>query len=111
MKKVLTLIVVALVAVPGSASAGQRHAAAAGEAAQACQAERSADAAAFQAKYANRRGRHAFRRCVRQHVRAAKRTCRSERRGDRAAFRAKYGDAQGRHAFRRCVRQHAGESA
>jgi hypothetical protein len=38
------------------------------QARKACRAERQADVAAFKAKYANKRGRHAFRRCVRQHA-------------------------------------------
>jgi hypothetical protein len=32
-----------------------------------CRAERKADTAAFKTKYGNKKGRHAFRRCVRQH--------------------------------------------
>jgi hypothetical protein len=39
-------------------------------AAQACAAEKAADAAAFQAKYADENGREAFGRCVRQAVQA-----------------------------------------
>jgi hypothetical protein len=55
---------------------------------------------------ANKNGRHAFRRCVRQHVRQSRQTCRTERKADPAAFKAKYGNEKGHHAFRRCVRQH-----
>jgi hypothetical protein len=32
-----------------------------------CRDERTADPAAFKTKYGNEKGRHAFRRCVRQH--------------------------------------------
>ena len=35
---------------------------------QACKAERKSDLTAFRQKYANKKGRHAFRRCVRQHA-------------------------------------------
>jgi hypothetical protein len=49
---------------------------------------------------------HAFRRCVRAHVRQAVKTCRAERKADKAAFKTKYGNEKGKHAFRRCVRQH-----
>jgi ribosomal protein L19E len=34
---------------------------------QECRAERKADPAAFKTKYANAKGRNAFRRCVRAH--------------------------------------------
>ncbi len=76
----------------------------------ACQSERTADAAAFKTKYANEKGKKAFRRCVKQHVRSAKKACRAERKSDKAAFKTKYGDAKGKHAGRRCVRQHSGDA-
>ena len=64
----------------------------------------------FRQKYANKNGRHAFRRCVRQHVKQARQTCRTERSTGVIAFRQKYANKNGRHAFRRCVRQHAGDT-
>ena len=109
MRKVLLLVAVAAMLVPATAQSHRPHRAGTGPAAQACKAERDADPAAFKAKYANKHGRHAFRRCVRQHVRAARKKCREERAADREAFREKYGNERGRHAFRRCVRERADE--
>src|ERR1700712_3184702 len=45
----------------------------------ACRTERAADPAAFTTKYANKKGKRANVRCVRQHVRQARKTCRTER--------------------------------
>jgi hypothetical protein len=106
--KKLTILIalVALLAVPAFASGHGRHHGAVKPAVAACKSERSADQAAFKTKYANKRGRHAMRRCVAQHVRQATKTCRSERKADSAAFKTKYGNDKGHHAFRRCVRQH-----
>jgi hypothetical protein len=109
-KTMLIAALVALVAFPASSSSNQRHrAAGTGQAAKACRAERDAGPAAFQAKYANKNGKRAFRRCVRQHVRAARKKCRAERKADPAAFKAKYANKNGKNASRRCVRQHAGD--
>ncbi len=110
MKKFTVLIaLVALLAVPAFASGhAKRHHHAIHPAVAACKSERQADPAAFKTKYANKNGKHAFRRCVRQHVRQARLTCRTERQNDPAAFKAKYANKHGRRAFRRCVRQHAG---
>jgi hypothetical protein len=111
MRKFSIIAVLAALALPAAADAhrGGLHSGA-GKARAACNAERQADAAAFKTKYANERGRHAFRRCVRQHVVQARKTCRAERQADLAAFRTKYANDRGRHAFRRCVRQHAGDA-
>jgi hypothetical protein len=109
LKKFMVLVaLLALLAVPALASghAKHRHHAGTGPAVAACKSERQADPAAFKTKYANKNGRHAFRRCVRQHVRQANKTCRAERNADPAAFKTKYGNENGKHAFRRCVRQH-----
>lgn len=76
----------------------------------ACRSEHTADPAAFKTKYANKKGKHAGRRCVVKHVRHAKKACRTERKSDKAAFKTKYGDAQGKHARRRCVAAHSGDS-
>jgi uncharacterized membrane protein len=75
---------------------------------QTCKEERSADRDAFKEKYANENGRHAFRRCVRQHRRQARKTCRAERRADKEAFKEKYGDPtqNGDDAFLRCQFEH-----
>jgi ribosomal protein L14E/L6E/L27E len=107
----LTILVAlfALLAVPALASGHShpaRHHAGVRPAVAACKSERDADKSAFKTKYANKRGRHAMRRCVAQHVRQAVKTCRTERKADSAAFKTKYGNEKGRHAFRRCVRQH-----
>ena len=110
MRKLTTLVAVALMAIaPAAADAHRGGQPGKHKAAAACKAERQADKAAFKAKYANKNGKHAFRRCVRQHERQAKQTCRAERKADKAAFRTKYGNKKGRKAFRRCVRQHAGD--
>ena len=114
MKKLtLILALVAMLALPAFASGhGQRHAHGNGitkAARAACQEERSADQAAFTAKYGNKNGKRAMRRCIVRHVRGAAKTCRSERRADREAFRTKYANEKGRHAFKRCVRQHTGD--
>jgi hypothetical protein len=95
-------------ALPGAAIAKHHghHHPGAGPAVAACKAERAADPAAFKTKYANKNGKHAFRRCVRQHVRQAKATCRAERKADPAAFKTKYANKKGKRAFVRCVRQH-----
>jgi hypothetical protein len=110
MRKLSTIVAVAAMAIaPAAADAHKHSAPGKRQAVAACKTERQADKAAFKAKYANKNGKRAFRRCVRQHVRQANKTCRAERKQDKAAFRAKYGNKKGRHAFRRCVRQHAGD--
>ena len=114
MKKFTVLVaLLALLAVPafatGHAKKGHHHAAGVGKAAAACKAERQADPAAFEAKYANKKGKHAARRCVARHVHQARKTCRAERKADPAAFKTKYGNEKGKNAFTRCVRQHAGD--
>jgi hypothetical protein len=109
-KFIALIALVALMAVPALASGHSRHAGqrvAVKPAVAACKSERAADTTAFKAKYANKRGRHAMRRCVVAHVRQAAKTCRTERKADSAAFRTKYGRGEKhRNAFRRCVRQH-----
>ena len=108
-KTFLILSLAAALAVPALADGHARHPGTA-PARHACKDERNADQAAFQEKYANKNGKRAFRRCVRQHVRQAAKSCRAERKeGGADAFRAKYGNDKGRHAFRRCVRQHEGD--
>jgi len=92
---------------PGTPAAKDRRAN--NPAVAACKAERTADPAAFKAKYANDKGKRAGRRCVRQHVKSARKACRAERAADRAAFRAKYAGTKGKRAMKRCVRQHAGD--
>jgi hypothetical protein len=108
LKKFTVLVaLLALLAVPTLASGhAKRHHAGVGPAAAACKSERKADQAAFKTKYANKNGKHAFRRCVAAHVRQAAKTCRAERKTDQAAFKTKYGNKNGKNAFRRCVRQH-----
>jgi hypothetical protein len=107
-KFTVLIALLALLAVPAFASghAKKGHHAATKPAAAACKAERKADPAAFKAKYANKKGKHAFRRCVARHVRQAAKTCRAERKADPAAFKTKYANKNGKRAFRRCVRQH-----
>ena len=105
-KAAVPMLAVLALAVPGLAGAHGKAHKAVGPAVQACKQERSADPAAFRAKYANKNGKHAFRRCVARHVRQAVKTCRAERKSDPAAFKTKYANAKGKHAFRRCVRQH-----
>ena len=107
-KLIVTCALLALLAVPALAS-GHQNVPGKHQAVEACKAERDADPAAFQTKYANEKGKHAFKRCVRQHLRQAAQNCRAEREADPAAFKAKYANENGRHAFRRCVRQHAGD--
>jgi len=111
MNKILALCLVALlssVALAGAKVPGKEgHAK--NPAVVACQAERTAGAAAFEAKYANDKGKRAGRRCVRQHVKAARTTCKAERAADRAAFRTKYAGPKGKRAMKRCVRAHAGD--
>ena len=113
MRKLTTLVTaVALLALPVSAAdAHKRGHGKAGvrQAKQACKTERQADPAAFQAKYANKNGRRAMRRCVRAHVKQARKTCRAERTADPVKFRETYGNKKGRRAFKRCVRQHASD--
>lgn len=112
MRKTLLLALIAVLALSGVAGAhgNGKARAVAGPAKQACKAERAADPAAFKLKYANANGKRAFRRCVRQHVRAAVKGCRAERKADKEAFKTKYANANGKRAFRRCVRQHSGDS-
>lgn len=101
------IALLALLAVPALSSGhAKKHGAGVKPAVAACKSERTADPAAFKAKYANKKGKHAFRRCVAAHVRQAKKTCRAERKADPAAFKTKYGNKKGKHASRRCVRQH-----
>ena len=104
-KTILTLSLAAALAVPALAN-GTSYAPKHYMAKQACKDEREADRDAFKEKYANENGRHAFRRCVRQHVRQARRTCRAERKQDKEAFRDKYAYENGEHAFFLCVREH-----
>ena len=111
MKKFTVLVaLIALLAVPafasGHAKRHHHHRAGIGPAVAACKAERKADPTAFKTKYANKNGKHAFRRCVSAHVRQAGKTCRAERKADKAAFKTKYANKRGKNAFRRCVRQH-----
>jgi hypothetical protein len=106
-KLILVAALLALLAIPAFAIGhGKAHGAGTGPAATACKSEQTADPAAFQTKYANKHGKHAFRRCVHQHEKQARETCRTERKADPAAFKTKYGNEKGKHAFRRCVRQH-----
>ena len=110
MRKLTTLITaIALLALPVAAADAHRGHGTPGkkQARAACKAERQADPAAFQQKYANQTGRRAMRRCVRAHLKQARQTCRAEREADPAKFRETYGNKKGRRAFRRCVRQHA----
>jgi hypothetical protein len=107
-KTLLTLAVVSALAVPAVANGTSKVPAKhypTGPARQACKTERADHPELFQETYANKHGKHAFRRCVRQKVRAAVKGCRAERQADKEAFREKYGNENGRHAFRRCVRQ------
>jgi hypothetical protein len=109
-KLVVIAALLALLAVPAFASGHAKHPGASSHrAVAACKAERKADPTAFKTKYANKNGKHAFRRCVAAHVRQAAKTCRAERNADPAAFRTKYGNKKGKNAFRRCVRQHEGD--
>ena len=72
-----------------------RNATARRQAAKACTAEQQ-------------QSRAAFRRCVREHLAAARKRCREERAADRAAFREKYGTGKRNvNAFRNCVRRWA----
>ena len=102
----LILSLVAALAVPALASGASntRHYPT-HRAREACKTEKADHPEQFQTTYANKNGKHAFRRCVRQKVRAAVKGCRAERKADKDAFREKYGNEKGRHAFRRCVRQ------
>jgi hypothetical protein len=108
LRKFIALVVlVALMAVPAFASGhAKSHRAGIHPAVAACKSERKADPAAFKTKYANKKGKRAFRRCVAAHVRQAAKTCRAERKADPAAFKTKYANKKGKNAFRRCVRQH-----
>jgi hypothetical protein len=108
LKKLTVLVaLLAIMAVPTLASGHARHRhAGLKPAIAACKSERQADKAAFKTKYANKNGKHAFRRCVAAHVRQARKTCRAERKTDPAAFKTKYANEKGKRAFRRCVRQH-----
>jgi hypothetical protein len=113
MRKIVLMTAVVALAVPFAGVADAKHKqAGTGQAAKACKAEReSLGREAFRAKWGNAQGRHAKRRCVRAHVRAARKKCREERQADPTAFRQKYGNKKGRHAMRRCIRAHAGEPA
>ncbi|MDX6632408.1 MAG: hypothetical protein QOG09_734 [Solirubrobacterales bacterium] len=109
----LLAIAVPLLALPALAPAKHHQdgdSKARGAAARACKAERKdIGRDAFKAKYANDKGKHAFDRCVRQHLDAARATCNGERDADMAAFKTTYADKKGKHAFRRCVRQHSSD--
>jgi hypothetical protein len=110
-KLIVLLALLSLMAVPALASGhAKRHHAMVKPAVAACKSERQADKAAFKTKYANKNGKHAFRRCVAAHVRQARKTCRAERKADPAAFKAKYGNKNGKKASRRCVRQHEADA-
>jgi hypothetical protein len=66
-----------------------------------CRQERSTDRADFRRDY-DGTGKAAFRRCVADQKREARRDCREERREDAAEYRARYGSGSG--AFTRCVK-------
>ena len=81
-----------------------------------CKAERTADPAAFAAKYGtNKNGKNALGKCVSQTERELKtaaadaienaaKQCKAEHTADAAAFAAKYGtNANKRNAFGKCV--------
>jgi hypothetical protein len=113
-KLVLTLTIAAALAVPalaGGTSYAPKPDYPTGPARQGCKTERDDHPELFQSTYANKNGKHAFRRCVRQKVHAAVKGCRAERKDDKDAFREKYGNEKGRNAFRRCVRQNEGSVA
>jgi len=96
---------------------------AASNAAKDCKAERSADPAAFKAKYGtNKNGNNAYGKCVSQKAKAKKeaadqndakaitarksaaKTCATERKADADAFKAKYGTNRDKsNAFGKCV--------
>ena len=113
MRKLTTLIaMLALMLVPvGAADAHRGHGTPGKKQARAaCKQERQADPAAFQAKYANKNGRRAMRRCVRAHLRQARQTCRAEREADPDAFAETYGTNDNRrNAFGKCVSRTARE--
>jgi hypothetical protein len=106
-KTFLALSLVAALAIPALAH-GTSYVPKGTVAKQACKDERNADGDAFKAKYANDKGKHAFRRCVRQHRRQARKTCRAERKADKQAFKQKYGDPTQNYgdAFLRCQFEH-----
>ena len=113
-KTFLTLAFAAALVVPAVASGtsyAPKHDYPTGPAGQACKTEQADHPELFQSTYANKHGKHAFRRCVRQKTRAAVKGCRAERKADKDAFREKYGNEKGRHAFRRCVKQNEGSVA
>jgi hypothetical protein len=107
-KTFLTLAFAAALAVPaaagGTSYVPQKHYPT-DRAREACKTEKADHPELFQTAYANKHGKHAFRRCVRQKVRGGVKHCRAERKADKDAFREKYGNEKGRHAFRRCVRE------
>ena len=105
-KTLLTLTLAAALAVPGLAG-GTSYAPKHYVAKDTCRSERETNKDAFREKYANENGKHAFRRCVRQHVRQARRTCRAEREiAGKEAFREKYGAETGEDAWYNCMREH-----
>jgi hypothetical protein len=112
-RTIASLAAIGVLAVPAAAGASHprvhRASTGTGVAAKACKAERAADVTAFRQKYGNKKGKRAFARCVRQHVKQARQTCTTERAAGVTAFRQKYGNKKGRNAFSRCVRQHAGD--
>jgi len=107
----LALIAVLSTAALAGAKGPGKGARAGNPAVAACKAERTVDSAAFQGKYANDKGKRAVKRCVRQHIKSARKTCKAERAADRQAFRAKYASKKGKRAMKRCVRDHAGDPA
>jgi hypothetical protein len=89
-----------------------------------CKAERTADPAAFKAKYGTgKRGANAHGKCVSQQAKSktaktveaeveadvnAAKACKTERKADPAAFAAKYGTSKSqRNAFGKCVAKQA----
>lgn len=112
MKKLAIAASLVALAAPASAAAHGKHnhvPPGVGKAAKACKAERdSMGKEAFREKYANERGKRAFRRCVRQDIKEARQGCKAEREADQAAFREKYANKRGKRAFKRCVRANAG---
>jgi uncharacterized membrane protein len=106
-KMFLALSLVAALAIPALAH-GTSYVPQGTVAKQACKDERSNDADAFKVKYANNEGKHAFRRCVRQHRRHARKKCRAERKADKQAFKQKYGDPTQNYddAYIRCQFEH-----
>jgi hypothetical protein len=120
MRKTLSLVAAACMAVPAAAVAKDSGGDTSNSAAKACKEQRSSmGSGAFKAAYGTNKNRsNAFGKCVSKMTRMqeadgekAAKECKAERRSNSVAFAAKYGtNKNGKNAYGKCVSQKSDEA-